>query len=172
MIQKLNIKDFDRLYEIMEMSFPMDEYRSYQDQKALLRESSYYIYVVYDEESEIKAFMAIWDFDKFVFIEHFAVNPAYRNNGVGEAMLREMVRMLGKTVCLEVEPPDTDIASRRIGFYKRNNFVLNNYPYIQPALGEGRSEIPLIIMTSPSEVDEETFEEIKENLYRRVYKIG
>ncbi|NLA88207.1 MAG: GNAT family N-acetyltransferase [Clostridiales bacterium] len=170
MIEKLKIKDFDKIYHLMEKSFPSDEYRTYEEQKTLLNNYGYSVYVLYDESQDIKAFIAVWEFNKFAYIEHFVVNPEHRNGGLGTNMLNGLVELLGKTVCLEVEPPNTEMASRRIGFYKRNNFFLNEYPYMQPPISQGKNTIPLFIMTSGSKVDEETFEQIKGTLYTKVYK--
>ena len=36
MIEKLKIQDFDTIYDLMEMSFPGDEYRTYDEQKHCL----------------------------------------------------------------------------------------------------------------------------------------
>ncbi len=170
MIDRMKIRDFDEIYDLMEKSFSYDEYRSYDEQKELLHNPVYSIYVLYNEAQEIKAFIAVWEFEEFAFIEHFAVNPEHRNSGIGAYMLNELVEQLGKTVCLEVELPETETASRRIGFYQRNNFYLNEYPYIQPSLSKGKKAIPLILMTSCSKVDEDAFNQIKDTLYKKVYK--
>ncbi|WP_162848583.1 GNAT family N-acetyltransferase [Paenibacillus nanensis] len=171
MIEKLKIQDFSRVYELMEMSFPSDEYRPYDEQKALLSNPAYSIYGLYTESQDIKAFIAVWDFNEFAFIEHFAVNPKHRSGGIGAYVLSELLKLLSKTVCLEVEPPETEIARRRIGFYQRNHFFLNEYPYMQPPISQGKKAIPLFIMTSGSKVDEGTFEKIKGSLYAKVYKL-
>ena len=170
MIEKLKIQDFDTIYDLMEMSFPSDEYRTYDEQKALLNNPAYSIYVLYNESQGINAFIAVWEFNKFAYIEHFVVNPEHRNRGIGAYILNELVELLSKTVCLEVEPPETEMASRRIGFYKRNSFFLNGYPYMQPPISQGKKAIPLFIMTSGSKVDEDIFEQIKSTLYTKVYK--
>lgn len=173
MIRKLERKDFDSVFQIIETSFPEDEYRTYDEQKALLDNMAYEIYILTDsDENIIKAFVAVWKFDSFVFIEHFAVNPTYRNKGIGSVFLREIVRMLGKTVCLEVEPPDNEIASRRIGFYERNNFFLNKYPYTQPPISTGRNPVPLFIMTYGRYISNMEFSNIKDTLFTRVYNQG
>ena len=75
MIEQIDVKEFDRIYEIMEQSFPPDEHRSYREQKALLANSHYTLYTFADEES-VSVFMAIWDFCDMAFIEHFAVDKA------------------------------------------------------------------------------------------------
>lgn len=170
MLEKLRFDDFDTMYDLMEMSFPIVEYRPYHEQKALLNNPAYSIYVLHNETKDIKAFIAVWEFDKFAFIEHFAVNPKYRNCGVGGYVLNEITERIGKNVCLEVEPPETEIAIRRIGFYERNGFFLNEYPYIQPPISNGRMAVPLFLMTLGGKVDKDMFESIKATLYTKVYK--
>lgn len=168
MTEKLDRKDFDKVFELMEISFPSDEHRTYTEQKSLLDIPEYEIYVLKDNDL-IKAFIALWEFEKFGFIEHFAVNPQYRNGGIGAKMLNEVIQICKKPVCLEVEPPENDTAKRRINFYRRNNFCLNNYPYIQPSITKGEKPVPLLIMTSGREISEKEYEEIKTALYTKVY---
>lgn len=172
MLQKLKVEDFPKVYKIMDASFPVDEHRPYKGQEELLKDPKYSIYVIPDEENDdIKAFITVWRFDDFGYIEHFAVNPIYRNGGIGSMVLQEAVKMLGYPVCLEVELPEDEISKRRIGFYERNGFVLNDYPYIQPALAKGQNPIPLRVMTSGSKVSEDRYEKMKTLLYRYVYKV-
>ena len=169
MIEKFNPADFDKIYAILEASFPKDERRPYDEQKALLDETLYSLYIIRDGE-EIVAFIASWDFEKMRYIEHFAVNPKYRNNGIGAKMINEFIASGSKPVCLEAEPPEDDMSKRRIGFYKRNGFFLNNYPYIQPPMSKGYNWVPLMIMTTGREINPEEYEELKSTLYRFVYK--
>lgn len=173
MIKKLNKTNFDKIYELMEISFPIDEYRTYDEQKALLDNPAYQIFTLQEDDTDgTRAFIAAWIFDEVVYIDHFAVNPKYRNGGIGAKMLKEFFEIMPQTVCLEVEEPNDEMAIRRIGFYERNNFFLNKYPYIQPPISKGRSPIPLMIMTSDRLVTEKEFENIKNILYTRVYKIN
>lgn len=169
MIEKLNIQDFDIIYDLMEISFPNNEYRTYDEQKELLNNLEYSIYVLRNEPKVIKAFISVWKFNEFSFIEHFAVNPEYRNAGIGAYVLNKTAELLDGIVCLEVEPPETKIATRRIEFYKRNNFFINEYPYMQPPISKGKNAIPLFIMTSGSKVNEYVFQKIKATLYHKVY---
>lgn len=113
--------DFDKVYQLMEVSFSSDEHRTYEEEKELLCRSEYEIYVLPDETSDdIKAFMAVWEFDSIVYLEHFAVNPKFRNEGIGSDMIQELLRMFSKKICLEVELPEEKLAARRIEFYRRN----------------------------------------------------
>ena len=161
-IRKIDIEEFDAVYEIMEKSFPDDEYREYEEQKELFNKPEYSVYVVDGQcgDGRIKAFSAVWEFDEFMFIEHLAVSPDSRNGGIGAAVLNALRNISDKQVCLEVELPDNELARRRIGFYSRNGFRLNNYPYIQPPMSEGKNPVPLLIMTTDREVEEREFVKI------------
>lgn len=170
MLKKLNAQDFDEIYRIMGKSFPKDEYRSYTEQKELLSNSIYSIYVLQGDGGSVNAFIAVWEFSEFLFIEHLAVNPEFRNSGLGTQILSETAALFNKSACLEVEPPETEISRRRIEFYKRSKFFFNEYPYIQPAMSKGGKPVPLFIMTSGGTIDEEKFKQIKNTLYSKVYK--
>ena len=164
MLQRINETDFPEIYRIMQASFSDDEYRPYDEQLALFEEPEYRIYYM------PAGFLAVWEFESFIYIEHFAVDPALRNSGTGSAMLQELVKQYQKPICLEVELPEDELTRRRIGFYERNGFVFNEYPYIQPPISKGKSPVPLRIMTYRSEITREEFQKMKEILYRRVHK--
>ena len=164
MLQRINETNFPEIYRIMQASFSDDEYRPYDEQLALFEEPEYRIYYM------PAGFLAVWEFESFIYIEHFAVDPALRNSGTGSAMLQELVKQYQKPICLEVDLPEDELTRRRIGFYERNGFVFNEYPYIQPPISKGKSPVPLRIMTYKSEITREEFQKMKEILYRRVYK--
>lgn len=164
MLQRINETNFPEIYRIMQASFSDDEYRPYDEQLALFEEPEYRIYYM------PAGFLAVWEFESFIYIEHFAVDPALRNSGTGSAMLQELVKQYQKPICLEVELPEDELTRRRIGFYERNGFVFNEYPYIQPPISKGKSPVPLRIMTYKNEITREEFQKMKEILYRRVYK--
>ncbi len=172
MIRDMQLDEFDQVFSIMERSFPTDEYRTYEEQKQLLREPPYRIYVA-DHPSnhkQIAAFLAVWQFDEFVFVEHFAADPSVRGQGLGSDMLREAVRIFSKQICLEVELPETELAKRRIAFYERNGFCYNAYPYMQPSISKGKQPLPLRIMTLGEIISKDRFEAIQRQLYKSVYK--
>ncbi len=172
MLKKLVINDFDKIYKIMEDSFPVDERRTYDEQKALLSNSSYNIYVEEsDDFQEIQGFMAVWQFDEVAFIEHFAVDTRFRNSGIGSRMLQNIRKIISDRICLEVELPHNDIARNRISFYERNGFNYNNYQYVQPSISIGRNPIPLRIMTTDGGLNSEEFSVIKNLLYDKVYNV-
>lgn len=168
MLQRLDQKEYGQVYEILHDSFPASERRTRERQTKLLENDSYRIEVVRDGEN-VKAFIAYWDFGEFLYVEHFAVGEAYRNEGLGKKMLNELMEREKKLCCLEVEPPDTEMARRRIGFYERLGFHLQPYAYMQPAMRKTEGAIPLQIMSYPRPIDRQEFENFREMVYRYVH---
>ncbi len=164
-------EDFDRVYDIMELSFPEDEVRSREGQRALMMRNDYRIYAALSEGTII-GFITEYDFPKFSFVEHFAVAPAHRGGGLGSSVLREFCTGREKPVCLEVELPDTETARRRIGFYERNGFSLNDCDYIQPPIEAGKAPVPLLIMSYGRRLTADEFREFTATVHREVYGVG
>ena len=168
MINNITANDFESVYKIMEQSFPRSEIRAKQDQERLFENEHYHILGIECDDS-LRCFAAVWEFEDFIFVEHLATAPEFRNRGLGGKILRQIISDTAKTVCLEVEPPASEITRRRVAFYERNGMFFNSYAYIQPSLGKGREAIPLYIMTSKSKIDENTFNKIRNTLYTEVY---
>lgn len=170
MLEIMKDQEFDQVYSLMQKSFPIDEYRPVQEQQKLLQNQNYRIYTVHDtDKTTVRAFLAVWQFFDFTYFEHFAVDTALRGQGMGSMILKEASRLFDRQICLEAELPDTEIAKRRIEFYRRNGYFSNDYFYMQPPISEGRKAVPLMIMTAKSTVTKEQFEKIKAVLYREVY---
>lgn len=173
MMHEMDPKDFDKVYALMEESFPRDERRDYEGQKKLLSNPKYTVFVLpYDEKDQIKAFITVYRFDDFAFAEHFAVDPRSRSQGLGSAILEELKKRLPCRICLEAELPETKIAKRRIGFYERNGFYQNPYPYTQPPYSADRKSVPLRIMTTGRPLSKPEFLHIQSLLYREVYHVN
>lgn len=163
---------FDRVYAIMKASFPNIERRTYDGQKALLRDPHYRVLTETDDGGSILAFLAAWEFPAFRFVEHIAVDPGTRGGGVGGRLMTAFLAQSPKPVVLEVEPPATGLQRRRVGFYERLGFLLNDYAYSQPPLQEGQPDLPLKLMSYPRLLTEAEFETCRETLYMRVYGLS
>lgn len=168
MLQLLTIDQFDEFFELLSESFPKEEFRPYEQQLALLEKPYYKIYV-HQQNEEIMALFATWEGPDFVFIEHFAVKETYRNGGMGSKLLQAFIKEQNKAVILESEDPETLIQKRRIEFYKRNNFILNAYGYLQPPFVKGQSTVPLLLLSYPQPLNDTTFHSFKEWAFKHVY---
>lgn len=172
MIREMHDDEFDTVFALMRESFPIDEYRPYEEQKALLCLPNFTVYVLSEEHcTRIQAFITVYRFEQFAFVEHFAVNPADRNHGIGAQVLAELRALLSCRICLEVELPETSLAERRLRFYERNGFFLCMHTYFQPPISQGKQAVPLRIMTNERAATDEEFQAIRAVLYREVYHV-
>ncbi|MBQ0111842.1 MAG: GNAT family N-acetyltransferase [Bacteroidales bacterium] len=167
------MKEFD--FKIAEKlyieSFPEDERRSLSSVYSLL-DSPIFEFIPIKEDNNFLGFANIWDFPEFVYIEHFAIMPNMRNNGIGSRFLKTLQERKNKPIVLEVEKPDNDLAKRRIGFYQRMGFHLLKDYYLQPPYTQESQSVEMKIMVfSPKEENEICFQKIKDTLYKFVYKV-
>ncbi|MBD7970173.1 GNAT family N-acetyltransferase [Paenibacillus gallinarum] len=170
-MSKIQSHVFEQVYSIMEESFPLIEYRSFEGQQALLTNASYRLLTKENDLGEVIAFLGGWEFDEFCFVEHIAVKPSIRGGGQGKQLMMDFIAQTNKPVVLEVEPPDEEIKQRRIGFYERLGFHVNSYPYVQPPLREGQPDFPLLLLSYPSLLTEEQFQSYRDTLYAEVYQV-
>lgn len=148
-IERMQPADFDAVYRLLTQSFPATERRGAAGQRALFSDGAYRVDILRAPDGSVQALIASWDFDDFVFLEHFAVAPACRSGGIGGRMLDAMLARCGKCACLEAELPETELAARRIGFYERHGFTVNaDYAYFQPALVPGGDPLPMHLLTT------------------------
>ena len=169
-LEPMNEEEFSQVFQIMTASFPKDERRDEQGQRRLLQEKEYEI-LVCRQEGRVVAFFAVWNMEPMLYIEHFAVTQEKRGSGLGRKLLQGLCLQAKRPVILEVEPPETDIAKRRIGFYEREGFYLNPYPYIQPPMTKETKAIPLMIMSWPEKIDQGAFQSYRRLIYRHVYQV-
>ncbi len=167
-ITKLEKKDFESFFELMQEAFPPEEYRPKEKQYAILDDSNYNAYVLTDN-NEICAFIATWKLDGFYFAEHLAVSKQMRNRGIGSEFLKKYLDLIRIPLVLEVENLSDSISQRRIGFYKRLGFVLTDICYDQPNFQESGKRIPLRIMYHKNGQLFDTAK-VKKEIFEKVYK--
>lgn len=167
MLKKATISDFPALYQLLEESFPADEYRSFADQEHLLSNPRYTLWITPEKD----ALLSIWKFEDFAFIEHFAVSVQLRNQGLGTKLLHWALSTLSCPAVLEAELPQNPIAQRRLSFYQRNGFFINDFAYLQPSYGKGRSAVPMKLLSSGAPLSSHQFKIIRDTLYQDVYHV-
>lgn len=142
---KVKKEEFDTVYREMQGSFVIDEIRDYGDALAVLGNEAYSIYHIVEQGERI-GFISLWDLGDFIFAEHFVIYELFRNQGFGGKAIDAVTERFGAVV-LEAEPPETVIAKRRIGFYRRHGFVCNDIAYLQPSYRQGGDAVPLVLMS-------------------------
>ncbi|WP_071394847.1 GNAT family N-acetyltransferase [Bacillus tuaregi] len=168
MLTFLQEEQFDDFYQLIEESFPLDEYRPYQTQRALLSHPHYQIHT-YEKDYELAAIFATWEGPDFIFIEHFAVKASFRDGGLGSKLLQAFLKQHTKPIVLEIETPEGEIEKRRANFYERNGMILSQWGYNQPALAKGQSAVPIVLMSYPKPLQEQDYQSFKQWVFKHVY---
>ena len=150
-------------------TFPPNERREFDELKKQICYDECNVILILTSE-KVVGFVIFWNFNEFVFLEHFAIEPGLRGLGIGEKTLSEIKALYQKTVILETELPVDDLSCRRIRFYERNGFHKLNRTYFQPSYGGNKPEVELKLMSTnvdfPSETLDKFINQIREKVYR------
>lgn len=148
----LRMDDYPSYLKLYNSAFPPDERREYKDAKHLadfisMKGGKFRAFAVKDGDIFI-GFLSYWIFEGYTYVEHFAVTPENRGNNIGTKMLNHLFKTVSNDVLIEVEPPDTPEAERRIRFYQRNGFrIREEIDYMQPPYSKGQKPVKLLLMT-------------------------
>ena len=153
---------------LLEEAFPEEERREAAEMRRLLGSSRLELLTV-QEGGSAQGFLMLWNLQDMVFLENFAVAPPLRGKGMGAEILEYVWEHWGKPMLLEVEPPEGELQRRRIGFYERNGFYLNRYPYRMPCLRGNGPSLPLLLMSRPAPLTAGHARQAARRLYREVY---
>lgn len=165
----VNEKTFDMVFDKMTTAFPYEERRDCFDQKKCLKNKYFKFFEIYDGNTAV-GFTALWVFENFVFIEHIAIDEDKRGGGYGSKAIELIKEKYNKPIILEAEAPVTEQQIKRIKFYERLNFKVNNFDYTQPSYHGGEG-VPLMILSYPNKLTNEEFEEFLRETRREAYKI-
>jgi len=145
--------EFNRAWRLYKESFPVDERRRLGSQRRIMQRSMYHFDVIMDHHFFI-GILLWWDFESVRYVEHLAVVQHLRGMQHGEHILKRFLSESDLPVWLEVEPPDNELRHRRIGFYRRVGFTLNEHAYTQPPYEKNSQPVPLLVMTYPEAITE------------------
>ncbi len=158
------------LLDLMELSFPGNERRERPRQQLLFTHPLYRIFTV-EEEGRLMGFMSCWTMRDYVYVEHLAVSPEARNRGTGGRLVDWVQKALNRPLVLEVEMPEDELTKRRVSFYERHGFRLNDHSYLQMPYRESDSPMPMKLMSWPDALTEEKFRAFRLDVYREVYQV-
>lgn len=131
-------------------SFPIYEQRRSESQIKILQDNEYKFNIICDSDQWL-GIICFWEFNQFIYIEHFAINAQLRNKQYGKRTLQLLRKEYAdKNLILEIDPLVDDIAKRRKAFYERCGFVANTFKHIHLPYRPGFAGHELIVMSSPS----------------------
>jgi ribosomal protein S18 acetylase RimI-like enzyme len=142
--------DFLRVYEL---SFPLNERRTGVQQSDIFNKSDYNLYT-YISDNHFIGFISFWPAKEFIFLEHLAIAPEYRNQGLGNTILNSFIENNSISIILEIEPPVDETSRSRLRFYESLNFKQNDHTHYQPAYHNGDEPVEMKILTYPGMISE------------------
>ncbi|MBW8687938.1 GNAT family N-acetyltransferase [Chitinophaga rhizophila] len=157
----------DQVARLYEEAFPAEERRMLPAQQMLLNNGALRLSLL-EKEGMYAGFVFYWELTDFIFIEHFAISPEQRGSGIGSAVMQLLEKTYPKIV-LEVEPPHSIDARRRIRFYEGLGFTVYKSSYLQPSYQAGGAPLPMLLMQKGMPPEEHTFTKISNEIYMEVY---
>ena len=149
---------FQEAWELYENAFPLKKRRLLDAQTRVIKKSNYHFDIIVDKEQLI-GFLLWWDFEAYRYVDHFATATQQRNKGFGKLIIEEFISNNDKPILLEVELPNSDINQRRIKFYERIGFKLNEHYYEIPSSKEGQAPLQLLLMSYPESISAKEVEQ-------------
>ena len=162
--------EFDFYYSLLEKDFCFEERRWKEDELTALKNKNFKPYFIYDKNIHI-GYFCCWEFEDFIFWEHFAILEEYRNKGFGTVFLKQFLDGLTKPLVFEIEQPIDEQSKRRKKFYERLNLIFNDYEYYQPSYHKNGNEIPMIFVSYPKALTKREFDRVVKIIKREVYNI-
>jgi ribosomal protein S18 acetylase RimI-like enzyme len=152
-------------YERLADYFPAHELKHPGQMEELLENHSAYHKLETDDYLVTYA-----EFKHFIFIDYLLVNPETRGQGIGSKILNAFKRR-GKTVILEVEPPEDDDENtlRRVQFYERNDFKRADRIVYTRSDEDGQPYTMDVYYWSPEDVDERDIHHQMSHICREIH---
>lgn len=170
-VQDFSDPVLDKIEKTYNDSFPEAERRAFSLVRELVRkEARFSMYGLYKEQA-YAGFITAWHFGSFVYAEHFAIDASARNGGIGGEAMKQFLALCDVPVVLEVEIPVDEMSKRRIGFYERLGYVLDDHVYFQPPYRAGEASLEMRLMTY-GEIDLKlSFDKVSREIHRHVYGV-
>lgn len=163
-----NNECFNKAMEIYKASFPIFEQRTMEDQIKALEVEDYHFNVIYDGDKMV-GILLYWDMNGYKYIEHFAIDSSLRGKNYGSRVLKEFCTN-NKNVILEIDPPIDEISIKRLNFYSKLGFKLQDFNHIHPSYRKECKSHSLKIMTFNENISKEDYDNFNNLLKKNIMK--
>ncbi len=155
-----------------EESFPVEERRDFHLIRSLIdTEPKFRMYALHTND-KYAGFISLWNLGDFAYVEHFAIDSSIRNSGIGRRALELIGDISDKPIVLEVEMPRDFFSVRRIAFYERLGYKLDDHLYFQPPYRLNEQPLEMRLMYRGKVDMAQDFERIKQEIYTHVYNFS
>ncbi len=130
LLKDLPEEDYLRIKKLYIDSFPVDERMEFEDLYGESPLGERKLLGIY-HEGELAGFMALYNFEDWIYLLYFAIDPSLRGKGIGGQALAELNEMRGdKTITLDIERVPEGISDNRLrrrDFYLKRGYRSSGY---------------------------------------------
>lgn len=131
-----------RLYEA---AFPASERRSADWHAVALADPAFHVQHLADAAG-FAGILSYWKWAGLTYVEHLAIVPERRGQGLG----RRALSLLSRPLILEIEPVVDAATARRLSFYESCGLVRLPQLHVQLAYQTGQPDVPLWLLSQPA----------------------
>ncbi|WP_328286197.1 N-acetyltransferase [Clostridium culturomicium] len=106
---------------------------------------------------------------KYTYIEHLAISPNLRGKNYGSKILRDFCKD-NKDTILEIDNPIDEISIKRLQFYSKTGFKLQDFEHIHPPYRQEYDGHYLKVLSFNRDLSKEEYEEFNTFLKTKVMK--
>lgn len=162
--------EFQKLWLLYNTAFPQDERRSLFEHK-LVQDDPRFHFAAIRYEGLTAGFLAYWELHDLLFIEHFAIEPEFRSEGIGSRVIEDLQYEADRMIVLDVEPEDESVnAVRRVHFYEKHGFRYCHKPVVLPTYWSAKPIASNLMVWAPNN-SKLTQKQILESISRSIYNI-
>jgi len=157
---------------LYESAFPEKERRDWEKLLDMIENTPDMSLQLIEADTQVIGFLVLWSLEDWSFLEYFAIDPEHRGKNYGAQVMQHLMDLNHTKLILEVEPPKTDDAARRIHFYERSGLHCLPFNYLQPFYSNPEQSYPMLLMSNAVKKEEAYFTEVISLIKRHVYFKG
>ncbi len=153
---------WEQVWRLYLDSFPEHERRRISSHSRACEDKAFKTHIAL-ENGNLLGLLFYWEYEGYIYIEHIAVNPSMRDNGIGATMMGELLAdNFDRKVILEIDPPADENSQRRLEFYKRLGFADTGTVYLHPSYTKNGTPHELLVLSWPEAASESEMARFKE----------
>lgn len=121
------------------------------------------------ENDTLIGLLFYWKYGKYTYIERLAISPSLRGKNYGSKILGSFCKE-NKDTILEIDNPIDEISIKRLNFYLRIGFKLQDFEHIHPPYRKEYDGHNLKIMSFNRDLSKEEYEKFNSFLKTNVMK--
>jgi GNAT superfamily N-acetyltransferase len=162
---------WEQVWRLYSDSFPEYERRGINSHLQATDDPAYFTEIALDN-GNLTAILFYWRYNSsYIYLEHLAVRPEMRGQHIGSRLLGQFLRRNNESkIILEIDPPIDEISEKRLEFYNRAGFSMNNYAYTHPSYSKNGKVHELKLLSAPGHISPEEFEEFTKFMNDKVLR--